>query len=193
MAKRSGSKSSRSERKADRERARQRQERGLPEPPARRPLRARAATPEPSGSEHVGRPSDAPVSPPTTGIPPFVWVVGGALLILVVAYFVSQRRDAALTTQPEPEAPSASVASSATELPVAEPSVTASDPPAPTPQQLQPVPAEPVVPPTEPSVAAPVVSAPSKPRVDKPKAATVPAPKAPTPPAQPAQPVDNPY
>jgi len=125
MAKRSGSKGSRSERKADRERARERRERGLPELPARKPLRARAATPAPTSSEDVTLRGDAPQTQ-RNGVPPFVWVVGGALLILVVAYFVRQKRDEALVTTPAPELPSASPLTTAPDP--GEPSATVSQP-----------------------------------------------------------------
>ena len=144
MAKRSSWKGSRRERKAERERAQDRRERGLPELPERKPLRARAATPEPSSVAGEDRSSDAPTASKSGGVPPFVWVVGAALVILVIAYFVSQRRDEALTeTPPQPEVPSAS-AVVAPEQPATEPSAAQRLTAVPAP--VSPVPSVPVAP-----------------------------------------------
>jgi hypothetical protein len=99
MAKRSGSRGSRSERRAERERAERARQHGLPEraiPPRAAPAEP-AATPEAS-SEASG---EAP-SRQRGGIPPLVKVLGGALLILLGVYWLSQRRDQALTAPSVP-------------------------------------------------------------------------------------------
>jgi len=221
MAKKSGSNSSRSERRAGRQRA---ERHGLP-PRKEPPTRVRASTPEPgSARDSEGRSSDAPPARPakSAGIPTLVKVVGVAVLLLIGAYLLSQQRDAALTeTPPAPEPPAAASAAPTAEVlaePDAQPapSSTQAAPPAPAPAPEAPAPVVSVTPPTKPLVAAPVVpglavSAPAKPRVEKPpvasKPAAIAAPAAPAaplrspapvaaPPAappKPAPPVDNPY
>ncbi len=226
MAKKSGSNSSRSERRAGRQRAERAREHGLP-PRKEPPTRVRASTPEPgSAPDSEGRSTDAPPARPakSAGIPTLVKVVGVAVLLLIGAYLLSQKRDAALTeTQPAPEPPAAASAAPTTEVraePEAQPapSSTQAAPPAAAPEA--PAPVVSVTPPTKPLVVAPVVpglavSAPARPRVEKPPAASKPAaiaapaapaaplrspapvaapPAAPPKPAlRPAPPVDNPY
>ena len=203
MAKKSGSKSSRSERRAGRKRAERALEHGLPTlklPPPR----ARAATPEPgSAREGTDRSSDAPSVPvaKSAGIPTLVKVLGAALVILVGVYLLSRQRDEALTeTKPAPEPPvAAASAAPAVEAPpaveaAAEPSaapapeVTAAPEPPAAVVSVTP-PSKPVV--TAPVVAAPVVAAPSKPKVEKALVAPTPQPAAvaaPAPVAVPAAP-----
>jgi hypothetical protein len=185
MAKRSGSKTSRSERRAGRERADRAREHGLP---ARRDAtpRARASTPEPrSHSESGGdRSSDAPRPAKPVGIPTLVKVVGGALALLVGVYLVTLLRDEAPTdTQPAPEVVATSAA------PELEPGASAlpGSPPVIAPEPL-PVPPVSVAVPEKPVVAAPAVSAPRKPKVPQ-----SPAPPQPAAPKPAAPPVDNPY
>ena len=194
MVKRSGSKGSRSERRAGKQRAQRARAHGLPERREALP-RARASTPEP-GSRDDGddRSSDAPPAGATArrGIPTLVKVVGGALVILVGVYILSQRREQALSdTKPAPELPSAQVTASAESPttavprpepePEAEPSASAVVAPAPA---SEPTPIVSVTPPTKPLIAMPVVSAPALPKVPKPvivAPAQVTAPKAPAP------------
>jgi hypothetical protein len=222
MAKRSGSKSSRSERKAGRERAERARDRGLPEKRSE-PLRARAATPEPVSSvDGEDRSSDAPPAPtkPPGGVPTLVKVVGAALVLLMGAYVLSLLRDDGLTdTKPAAEPAGKSSAVAETQLapepaanrgaatPAPEVTPTAESAPAlasPVPDSL---PA--VTPPNEPAVAAPVVASPRVPQASKPTvappravvapapisrpAAPVAAPVAPAPAPAAPKPVDNPY
>ncbi|HKY40505.1 MAG TPA: hypothetical protein VJN18_31440 [Polyangiaceae bacterium] len=122
MAKRSGSKGTRGERKADRQRAQRARERGLPER-REEPLRARAATAEPGSGDDEDRPSDAsrPVArAKPAGIPPIAKVVTGALLILVAVYVLSRFRDqppSETSTTPEPDASAATTPEPAPEPP----------------------------------------------------------------------------
>ena len=216
MAKRSGSKTSRGERRAGKERAQRAREHGLPERREEAP-RARASTPEP-GSRDDGedRSSDAPraAKAKSAGVPTLVKVVGAALVILLGVYILSQRREDALTeTKPAPELPSAQ-ASATVESPT-----TAVLPPEPEPKpepvvtaapSSAPSPAVSVTPPSKPVVAMPLVSSPSKPKVEKPvvaapkpavaspvaPVAAPPAPVAPvlpSPKPAPEKPADNPY
>ena len=95
MAKASGSKGSRSERKAGRQRAERARSHGLPE--------ARAERSAPGSS--VGPGGDAPTEPGTPAeargtaasrqmrSPTLVWVLGGALMILLIAYVITKFRD----------------------------------------------------------------------------------------------------
>jgi|GEM_PF-4791358 len=203
MAKKSGSKSSRSERRAGRKRAERALEHGLPTRKVP-PPRARAGAPEPSNArEGTERSSDGPPVPAakSRGIPTLVKVLGAALVILVGLYLLSRQRDEALTeSKPAPESPV--VAPSATpavetpdepSAPAPEPDVTAALAP--------PAAVVSVTPPTKPVVAAPVVAAPSKPKVERPLVAPSPKPAAnpaavavPAGPKAPAAPpVDNPY
>ena len=135
MAKRSGSKSSRSERKAGKQRAQRARQHGLPEPQTRAPLRARAATPEPGSSRRdPDRSSDAPPPPAHKQlIPTPIKVLGIAVVILIGVYVLSQKRDEALTeTHATPEAASAlGSAAPAPQAPsvTAAPSVVAAAPP----------------------------------------------------------------
>jgi hypothetical protein len=198
MPKRSGSKGSRSERRAGRQRAGRAREHGLParvEPESRR---VRASTPEPISAEGDDRSSDAPpasLSKPRRGIPTIVKVVAGAVAILAAAYVLSRFRDqsAATTAAPEPATSAPAVA------PEPSPTATAAADPAPS----APARTSELVEPVLPSVAAPNVAAPPmvsivKPSVEpKPLVRPVTAPKSPVPPAAPAPaappPVDNPY
>ena len=204
MAKHSGNKGSRSERRAGRQRASRAREHGLParvEPESRR---VRASTPEPRSAAGDDRSSDAPPAPltkPSQGIPTIVKVVGGALAILAAAYALSRFRDESGATTAAPE-PAASVSAAALA-----PEPTASAAAAVAPSTL--APAGELLEPALPSVAAPSVAtppvvsvakpsvAPPKPAVVVPKPATpaAAAPKAVVPPAAPAapKPVDNPY
>jgi len=211
MAKKSGSRSSRSERNAGRKRAERAREHGLPvrqEPPPR----ARAVTPEPSDDSYgEARSSDAPLSnaKKSAGIPTLVKVVGGALAILIGVYLLSrQRDDALLETKPAAE-PAAAVSAAPSPAPEVGPELVAAPEPSaaavvPTPEPAlaspaaAPAPVVSVTPPAKPVVAAPVVAEPSKPKVDKPVAAAPAAPKpvaapaAPAPVAAPAAPVAAP-
>jgi ribonuclease E len=207
MAKKSGSKSSRSERRAGRKRAERAVEHGLPTRKAP-PPRARAATPEPgSHREGTDRASDAPRAPiaKSGGVPTLVKVLGAALVILIGVYLLSRQRDEALTeSKPVPETPLVAASAAPAIEAAAEPS---SRLPAPevtaAPQPEAPEAIVSVTPPTKPVVvapvvAAPVVSAPSKPKVEKaaraaaPSPAPVAAPAAPAPVAAPAVPVPSP-
>lgn len=216
MAKKSGTRGSRSERNAGRKRAERARQHGLPvreEPPAR----ARALTPEPSDDTYgEARSSDAPLSSAkkSAGIPTLVKVVGGALVILSGVYLLSRQRDEALLeTKPAAE-PAAAVSAPAPEvgpelIPPPEPRAAA---PAPEPAPEAPAPVLSVTPPAKPLVAAPARAEPSKPKVEKPAVAAAavpkpaavpaapaapavtPAPKPPAPKAAPgAPPADNPY
>lgn len=186
MAKKSGSRSSRSERNAGRKRAERARQHGLPV--RREPApRQRAVTPEPSDDSYgEARSSDAPLSnaKKSAGIPTLVKVVGGALVILIGVYFLSRQRDEALLeTKPAAEpaaALSASVSSAGQVGPELVPAPEASPPVEPTPAAASPVAAAPVVsvtPPAKPVAAEPVVLEPSKPKVAKPVPATPVAPK----------------
>jgi hypothetical protein len=222
MAKKSGSKSSRSERRAGRKRAERAVQHGLPtrqQPPPR----ARAATPEPGrNDEGIDRSSDAPRVPVAKpgGIPTLVKVLGAALVILGGVYLLSRQRDEALTeSQPAPEPPVVATSAApavgvpAEASPPAPEVIAAPEPPAAI-LSVTP-PAKPVV--VAPVVAAPIVSAPSKPKVHNaavaparppgavaapgavpvpspPAPVTAPAASAPPKPAAPKPPpVDNPY
>lgn len=205
MAKKSGSRSSRSERNAGRKRAERAREHGLPvrqEPPPR----ARAVTPEPSEDSYgEARSSDAPLShaKKSAGIPTLVKVVGGALVILVGVYLLSRQRDEALLeTKPAAE-PAAAVSASESPSPEVGPELIAAPEPSGAAPAPEPVPASPaaaaplvpVTPPAKPVVAAPVVVEPSKPKADKPAPAAPAAPKpvaAPPPVAAPAPPTAAP-
>jgi hypothetical protein len=219
MAKKSGSRSSRSERNAGRKRAERARQHGLPVRQGT-PPRARAATPEPSDDSFgEARSSDAPLSSTKkpAGIPTLVKVVGGAFVILIAVYLLSrQRDDALLETKPaaEPAAAVSALPSAAADVgpelvPAAEPSAVAPERTAAPPAEA-PAPVVSVTPPAKPVVAAPVVAEPSKPKAEKPAvpapaapkpvaapapvAAPTPAPKPPAPKAAPAAPpVDNPY
>ena len=193
MAKKSGSKSSRNERRAGRKRAERAREHGLPVRPDA-PQRVRASTPQP-GSDRDGRDgedrsSDAPAArtPKPAGIPTLVKVIGGALVILLGVFLLSRQREEALTeTKPAPELPASSAAPSPSSSPEAEPAEAPAASAAPvTPPVVDAPAAGPVIsvtPPTRPVVVAPVVPAPASPMVDKPH---VVAPKPPTPVAAPA-------
>jgi hypothetical protein len=117
MAKRSGSRSSRGERRAERERAERAREHGLPERRSA-PVRARAEAPEPrDGDEQLDRGSEAPSIPlRKTSVPTLVKVLGIGVVILFGVYLLSRERDKALgdsTARPEPvptSAPASSVA-----------------------------------------------------------------------------------
>jgi hypothetical protein len=142
MPKHPGAKSSRSERRAGRERAHRARSHGLPERPAEPTRRVSAREPElendtESSGTALGLPKKA-------GIPTLVKVAIGALVALAGAYFLTRLRDARSWNRDDAAAePAASVASA---------SATASNP-------LQtPVVAQPVtpVPAPLPSAAAPV-------------------------------------
>ncbi len=193
MAKKSGSKSSRNERRAGRKRAERAREHGLP---IRRdaPQRARASTPQP-GSERDGddRSSDAPPAraPKPAGIPTLVKVVGGALVILIGVYLLSRQRDEALTeTKPAPELPAASAVSPPEPDVAPSPALAASASAAAAPPADAPTPSVSVTSPTKPVVVAPVVPTPEKPIVAAPKPPARVA--APAPVAVPAAPVAAP-
>ena len=201
MAKKSGSKSSRSERRTGRKRAERAVEHGLPTRKVP-PPRARAATPEPgSYREGTDRASDAPRAPIAKpgGVPTLVKVLGAALVILIGVYLLSRQRDEALTeSKPVPETPLVAASAAPAIEAAAEPSspapeVTAArQPEAPAAIVSVTPPTKPVV--IAPVVAAPVVSAPSKPKVEKAAVAPAPvaAPAAPAPVAPPAVPVPAP-
>src|SRR5262245_31814535 len=114
MAKRSGSKSSRSGRKAGKERAQRAREHGLPqaapESEAPRAARVRAATPEPRSAQGEDRSSDAPLP----GIPKRAGLPTGAKLAIAVAvllggvYLLSLYRDSQTSATAEPEPPGSS-------------------------------------------------------------------------------------
>jgi cytoskeletal protein RodZ len=205
MAKRSGSKTSRSDRRAGKERARRAREHGLPER-REEARRARASTPEP-GSRDDGedRSSDAPrmAKAKSPGVPTLVKVIGGALVILLGVYIFSQRREDALTeTKPAPELPSAqasaTVESPTTAVPAPEPEPEPKTAPAPE-RVVAPTPSAgpaavvSVTPPSKPVVVIPLVSAPSKPKVEKPVVAPAPAVPKPAAPKPAEKPADNPY
>lgn len=190
MAKKSGSRSSRSERNAGRKRAERARQHGLPVRQGP-PPRARALTPEPSDDAYgEARSSDAPLSSAKkpTRIPTLVKVVGAALAILIGVYLLSRQRDEALLeTKPaaEPAAAVSAVAAPATEvgpelLPSPEPRA-----PLPEPSPEAPAPILSVTPPVTPLVAAPAAAEPSRPKVGK---TAVAAPAMPKPVAAPAAP-----
>lgn len=211
MAKKSGSKSSRSERRAGRQRAARAREHGLPTARVE-PVRAR--TPDPASSpERDDRSSDAPArrSAKSAGLPPLVWVVGAALVILLGVFLLSHRRDEGLTeaTQATAEPPAAPAPSGgevaaeadASAAPSAQPESAAAAQPA-ADASAAPVVVDEPTPPTQPVVVAPVVPAPAPPKVQKPavsapvrpvvaapagvpKAAATPAPPTPAPVATP--------
>lgn len=111
MAKRSGSRSSRGERRAERQRAERAREHGLP---ARRPepMRARGTTPEFDRLADPNEgPSDRPVVPlRKASVPTLVKVVGAAIVILLGVYLLGRQRDRALSegaAAPEPAASAA--------------------------------------------------------------------------------------
>jgi hypothetical protein len=120
MAKRSGSRSSRGERRAERQRAERAREHGLP---ARRPepMRARAATPQPDGSaDGSERSSDLPRVPlRKAGVPTLVKVIGAAAVILLGVYLLGRQRDKALSegSAPTPEPPTSVAPTSAPSAP----------------------------------------------------------------------------
>jgi hypothetical protein len=219
MGKKSGSKSSRSERNAGRKRAERARQHGLPTRPAPAPP-ARQLTPEPSDDSYgEARSSDAPLSraQKRAGIPTLVKVVGGALVVLIGVYLLSRQRDQALpetTPAAEPAGAVSAVASPSTESggEPAPPSSATSPAPAFTSPSEPPAAVVSVTPPAEPVVVAPVAASPSKPKVALPRVVAperVPAPVAPgavNPPAPPAAPtaaskpaapsqapVENPY
>ena len=188
MAKRSGSRSSRGERRAERERAERARKHGLPEPlkPA---LRARAATPDPNSDvEAADRSSDAPaVLPKSPAIPTLVKVLGGALLILLAVYLLSRQRDQARTpTEPAPE-PAKPTASAMAE-PALQPETSATNAP-PSVSAASPTAGDSatVVVPTRPSVSLPSLRTPSEPRVARPSV-VAPRPPVVAPAASPASP-----
>jgi hypothetical protein len=195
MPKKSGSKSSRSERRAGRQRADRAREHGLPARAEPSP-RARAVTPEPSDDAFGAARSSATLSgrgDKPAGIPTLVKVIGGAFVILVGVYLLSRQRDEALTdTKPSAEPPTASSvdaprAELTTPSAVAAPELTTipelNAAPEPTPQA--PAPVVSVTPPTKPVVAGPVVPQPAKPKLVVP---AVPAPASVPPPVAPKSP-----
>ena len=93
MAKASGSKSSRSERKAGRQRAERARAHGLPE---LRPVQA-AASVAPDEDAAVERADVTPAAAAAArkGRPVLVWVLGAALVILLIAYVITRFRDSA--------------------------------------------------------------------------------------------------
>jgi hypothetical protein len=202
MAKKSGSKSSRSERRAGRKRAERAVEHGLPtrqQPPRARSRSAKADEPSRSG-EGTTRASDAaPASvAKSSGIPTLVKVLGAALVILLGVYLLSRQRDEALTENvPAAEVPVVAASAAPTvEAAAAEPNA-----PSPAPEVTAvpqpPGAVVPITPPTMPVVSAPLVPAPAvsppgKPRVEKARLAPSPPPiaipAAPAPVAAPAAP-----
>src|ERR1041384_3222655 len=172
MAKRAGSKGSRSGRRAGKDRVQRARERGLPE--RVEPLRVRAATPEPRSAEGEDPSSDAAPArgAKSAAVPPWVWVAGVALALLGGAYVLSRQRDEALT-QPQPEAPAASA--SASEANESVPSDAASAESAPW------APAPTATPNVE-NTPAPSAAAPARPTVEKPFAPHPVAPRVATPP-----------
>lgn len=199
MAKHSGSKGSRGERRAGKQRAQRAREHGLPERRVE-PLRARAATPEPYRSREDEEGSrNAPAAASRKGaVPTLVWVVGGALAILAGVYVLSQKRDEALNeTRPaaEPTTLLVSAVAPAQAAPLAEPPETA--PAAVTSSaaaERAPVPAPPrvVSPPRAPKVPKPLVAAPQPPAVVAPAEPKPPV-EAPRPiaPVSPTSPADS--
>jgi len=137
MAKRTGSKTSRGERRAGKQRAQRARQHGLPE---RREAsrRARASTPAPASGSDGGEPSSAvPLgrSAKKPGIPTLVKVVAGALVILLGVYILGQRREQGLTEpKAEPSAHvSATVDSAATAARPSEPELEPESHPVPAP------------------------------------------------------------
>jgi hypothetical protein len=173
MAKRSGNKGSRSERRAGRQRATRARDHGLParvEPESRR---VRASTPEPGSAQGADRSSDAPpalLAKPQAGIPTLVKVVGGALAVLAAAYALSRFRDESVTTAtPEPAGSAAAAAAGPEAAPseaLLEPSAAPRAKAVPDPLLVQPV---------LPSIAAPSVAVPTAASVPKPSVAPRPA------------------
>jgi hypothetical protein len=106
MAKRSGSRSSRGERRAERERAERAREHGLPERRSA-PERARAATPARlTDDERSDRASDAPSLPLNkTRIPTLAKVLGVGAVILLGVYLLGRQRDKAIEDRARPEPP----------------------------------------------------------------------------------------
>jgi hypothetical protein len=206
MAKRSGSKTSRSDRRAGKERARRARAHGLPERREEAP-RARASTPEPgSRDDDEDRSSDAPraAKAKSPGVPTLVKVIGAALVILLGVYILSQRREDALTeTKPAPELPSAQASATVESPTTAVPAPEPEPKPAPAPERVvaptsnvAPAPVVSVTQPSKPVAAMPLVSAPAKPKVEKPvvvPAPVVPKPAPPKPAPSPEKPADNPY
>jgi hypothetical protein len=195
MAKRSGSKTSRGERRAGKERAERAREHGLPE---RREAsrRARASAPVPASGSDGGEPSSAvPLgrSAKKPAIPTLVKLIAGALVILLGVYILGQRREQALTetkaaAEPSSAAPASASADSETTAvvrpepePQTAPRASASQPPAVSPAALLSVTS-----PNKPVVAMPLVSAPALPKVPKPLVA---APKPPAAASLPAAPL----
>jgi hypothetical protein len=203
MPKKSGSKSSRSERRAGRQRADRAREHGLPARAEPSP-RARAVTPEPSDEAFGAARSSATLSGrgDKPGIPTLVKVIGGALVILLGVYLLSRQRDEALTdTKPAAEPATASSVDAPPAAPAPElttsPEVKAAPEPAPEPTPQAPAPIVSVTPPTKPVVTGPVVAQPAKSKLVAPAVpapAAVPPPAGPKPPAPASVPrVDNPY
>ena len=174
MAKRSGSRSSRSERRAGRERAERAREHGLPTRP-QATLRTRVAGPEPESQSAARSSEPTTVALKSPAIPTLVKVIGGALVILLGVYLLSRQRDQALTETPT-AGESASAAASATTEPAPEPSALGPEL-APSPAaESTPAPALSATLPTKPSVSLPAVPAPTKPKVAKPSVEPPPPP-----------------
>jgi hypothetical protein len=95
MGKRSGTNSSRSERKAGRERTRRARQHGLPE--RKEPPRVRPGAREPLSADGEDRSSDAPLAKgvKARGVPTVVKVVGSALAVLLAVYLLTHYRDQA--------------------------------------------------------------------------------------------------
>jgi len=91
MAKASGSKSSRSERKAGRQRAERARAHGLPEPRAERSVPSPSARPDGDAPSEGAGVTSAAASGKSR--PVLVWVVGGALMVLLIAYVITKFRD----------------------------------------------------------------------------------------------------
>jgi hypothetical protein len=212
MAKQSGSKSSRSGRKAGKERAVRARERGLPqaapESEAPRAARVRAATPEPRSFGGEDRSSDAPplAIPKSAGLPTGAKLAIAVAVLLGGVYLLSRYRDStsAATAEPEPPTSASPVAVTEPEPPTSASPTPPAEPPAAPEAPVEPVvePSAPVVsPPTKPSASKPVAPKPAvaAPRPVAPVASpttpatpVVPAAPAAAPPAAP-KPVDNPY
>lgn len=199
MAKRSGTRSSRSERKAGRERAQRARQHGLPE----RNEPAARATSEPLSTETEGRSSDAlPVKAARpSGVPTVVKVVGGALAVLLAVYLLTRYRDqedAKATPEPATSAVAPTSAAPVTEeaMPVSSGPEPEAAPPAPaeTAQSKSEKPTTPAAP-AAPKPAVPGVAAvPAPAPVSAPARAATPAPAVPKPPTPAAPPpADNPY
>ncbi len=201
MARRPGGKSSRSERRAGRQRAERAREHGLPE--RREPLPRRELEVEP-----VARDSAAPAArsssvPARRGVPLAVKVGAVAVGLLIAAYALSRLRDRASAPSAE-DAPAASVGAAAK---ASSESVTGSEPVAsgaevvtsPAPERPSALAAEPgataarPTSPRAPTVALPAVLGPTEPVVAKPAPAAKLKVAAPAVPAVPASPSENPY